>query len=65
MFGGQMGCEALNFMLKRAIKEERPKREFYSIYMQRRERVLSASLHGREGDMMLTSGAEFYLNMQR
>jgi len=33
MFGGQMGCEALNFMLKRAIKEERPKREFYSVYI--------------------------------
>lgn len=28
MFIGQMGCEALNFLLKRAIKEERPKREF-------------------------------------
>lgn len=26
MFGGQMGCEALNFLLKRLIKEERPKR---------------------------------------
>ncbi|KAL6719690.1 Factor arrest protein 11 [Lecanora helva] len=25
MFVGQMGCEALNFLLKRAIKEERPK----------------------------------------
>lgn len=26
MFMGQMGCEALNFLLKRLIKEERPKR---------------------------------------
>lgn len=26
MFAGQMSCEALNFMLKRWIKEERPKR---------------------------------------
>lgn len=26
MFVGQMGCEALNFLLKRLIKEERPKR---------------------------------------
>lgn len=26
MFAGQMGCEALNFVLKRIIKEERPKR---------------------------------------
>lgn len=26
MFAGQMGCEALNFLLKRLIKEERPKR---------------------------------------
>lgn len=26
MFIGQMGCEALNFLLKRLIKEERPKR---------------------------------------
>lgn len=26
MFVGQMGCEALNFVLKRIIKEERPKR---------------------------------------
>ncbi|MCJ1460242.1 hypothetical protein MMC28_010621 [Mycoblastus sanguinarius] len=25
MFAGQMGCEALNFLLKRLIKEERPK----------------------------------------
>lgn len=28
MFVGQMGCEALNFLLKRLIKEERPKRTF-------------------------------------
>ena len=28
MFAGQMGCEALNFLLKRLIKEERPKRTF-------------------------------------
>lgn len=27
MFAGQMGCEALNFVLKRFIKEERPKGE--------------------------------------
>lgn len=27
MFAGQMGCEALNFALKRWIKEERPKRK--------------------------------------
>jgi hypothetical protein len=33
MFTGQMGCEALNFMLKRAIKEERPKREFASAWV--------------------------------
>lgn len=26
MFAGQMGCEALNFGLKRWIREERPKR---------------------------------------
>ncbi|KAL9135189.1 MAG: hypothetical protein Q9175_003622 [Cornicularia normoerica] len=26
MFAGQMGCEALNFLLKRLIKGERPKR---------------------------------------
>ncbi len=26
MFAGQMGCEALNLLLKRLIKEERPKR---------------------------------------
>jgi hypothetical protein len=26
MFGGQMGCEALNWILKRIIKEERPRR---------------------------------------
>lgn len=25
MFAGQLGCEALNFVLKRIIKEERPK----------------------------------------
>ena len=28
MFAGQMGCEALNFLLKRLIREERPKRTF-------------------------------------
>merc|ERR1712187_1077113 len=28
MFAGQMGCEALNFVLKRFIKEERPKEMF-------------------------------------
>lgn len=27
MFAGQMGCEALNWLLKRAIKEPRPSRE--------------------------------------
>lgn len=27
MFMGQMGCEALNFVLKRVIKEERPRGE--------------------------------------
>ena len=30
MFAGQLGCEALNFALKRAIKEERPRRTFRS-----------------------------------
>ncbi|KAL2039065.1 hypothetical protein N7G274_008114 [Stereocaulon virgatum] len=30
MFAGQMGCEALNFLLKRLIKEERPKRNVQS-----------------------------------
>jgi hypothetical protein len=29
MFAGQLGCEALNFVLKRIIKEERPKGECY------------------------------------
>ena len=28
MFAGQMGCEALNFALKRFIKEERPKQMY-------------------------------------
>ncbi|KAJ9217046.1 hypothetical protein DTO166G4_1506 [Paecilomyces variotii] len=28
MFAGQMGCEALNFVLKRLIKEERPKQMY-------------------------------------
>ncbi|KAJ5638428.1 hypothetical protein N7528_000818 [Penicillium herquei] len=28
MFAGQLGCEALNFVLKRLIKEERPKEMF-------------------------------------
>ncbi|KKK24148.1 hypothetical protein P175DRAFT_0559620 [Aspergillus ochraceoroseus IBT 24754] len=28
MFAGQMGCEAVNFVLKRIIKEERPKQMF-------------------------------------
>lgn len=30
MFAGQMGCEALNFLLKRIIKQERPKRTLLS-----------------------------------
>lgn len=30
MFAGQMGCEALNFGLKRWIREERPKRKAVS-----------------------------------
>ena len=29
MFLGQMGCEALNLLLKRWIKEERPKRNYH------------------------------------
>ena len=32
MFAGQMGCEACNFILKRIIKEERPKRMFFSLF---------------------------------
>ena len=32
MFAGQLGCEALNFALKRLIKEERPKREFFFLF---------------------------------
>ena len=31
MFAGQMACEALNFFLKRMIKEERPKRTTNSL----------------------------------
>lgn len=31
MFVGQMGCEALNFLLKRLIKEERPKRNAFPL----------------------------------
>jgi hypothetical protein len=31
MFTGQMACEALNFGLKRVVREERPKREFFSL----------------------------------
>ena len=30
MFAGQMGCEALNWLLKRYIKEERPQRMYIS-----------------------------------
>lgn len=29
MFAGQMGCEALNWILKRYIKEERPSSTFH------------------------------------
>lgn len=29
MFAGQMGCEASNFVMKRIIKEERPKRTWF------------------------------------
>lgn len=32
MFLGQLGCEALNFLLKRLIKEERPKEMFGNGY---------------------------------
>lgn len=31
MFVGQVGCEALNFVLKRIIKEERPQRTYHTI----------------------------------
>jgi dolichyldiphosphatase len=33
MFIGQMGCEALNFGLKRWIKEERPQRTPLSLFL--------------------------------
>lgn len=34
MFAGQMCCEALNFALKRWIREERPRREcFYFLFL--------------------------------
>ena len=33
MFAGQMGCEALNWILKRIIKEERPRRMFMFFYL--------------------------------
>jgi hypothetical protein len=33
MFAGQLGCEALNFALKRIIKEERPKRMYQENYL--------------------------------
>lgn len=33
MFVGQMGCEALNFVLKRIIKEERPQRMFTCFFL--------------------------------
>ena len=32
MFIGQMGCEALNFALKRIIREERPKRRWFMVF---------------------------------
>lgn len=32
MFVGQMGCEALNFALKRIIREERPKRMWLATF---------------------------------
>jgi dolichyldiphosphatase len=31
MFAGQMACEALNWVLKRYIKEERPRRMIFTI----------------------------------
>lgn len=31
MFAGQLGCEALNFVLKRIIKEERPKGKYFML----------------------------------
>lgn len=34
MFAGQMGCEALNFGLKRLIREERPQCTHISIERQ-------------------------------
>ena len=32
MLAGQLGCEALNFVLKRIIKEERPKGMFKLLF---------------------------------
>ena len=34
MFAGQMGCEVLNFGLKRLIKQERPERRYLKIRIQ-------------------------------
>ena len=33
MFAGQMACEALNWLLKRYIKAERPSRTLHSCYL--------------------------------
>ena len=64
MFAGQMGCEALNFLMKRWIKEERPTRTFaeYAICQGRQEcrlmYICGIELHGK-GYGMPSSHAQF------
>lgn len=61
MFVGQMGCEALNFILKRIIKEERPKGKSWkgSMYwMMGLELTLGTEMTGK-GYGMPSSHAQF------
>lgn len=60
MFAGQMGCEALNFFLKRLIKEERPKRVLpRPVYSQSRAlELILAEMYGK-GYGMPSSHAQF------
>lgn len=68
MFAGQMGCEALNWILKRLIKEERPRRTSSNAVddskstgdrlTSRHAYSLSSGLHGK-GYGMPSSHAQF------
>ena len=58
MFAGQMGCEALNFLLKRWIREERPRRKSESLVKESHGLITLAEMNGK-GYGMPSSHSQF------